>query len=90
MVKSLPAKCRRHKRHGFDSWVRKIPWKRIWQPTQVFLPGESQEQRKLEGYSSWGHRVTESDTIEVTYCARIIDYIRLDCIFLFLCMMNNF
>ena len=36
------------------------------------------------------HGVTESDTIEVTYCARIIDYIRLDCIFLFLCMMNNF
>ena len=30
-------KCRRCKRHGFDSWVRKIPWKREWQPTPVFL-----------------------------------------------------
>ena len=40
------------------------------------------------GYSSWGHK--ESDMIEVTYPAHIIDYFRLDCIFLFLCMMNNF
>ena len=31
---------RRHKKHGFDSWVRKIPWKRAWQPTPVFMPGE--------------------------------------------------
>ena len=26
---------------GFDTWVRKIPWRRAWQPTPVFLPGES-------------------------------------------------
>ena len=32
---------RRHKRHGFDPWVRKILWRRKWQPTLVFLPGES-------------------------------------------------
>ena len=32
---------RRHKRYGFDPWVRKIPWKKKWQPTPVFLPGES-------------------------------------------------
>ena len=30
--------CRRHKRRGLDPWVGKIPWKREWQPTQVFLP----------------------------------------------------
>ena len=30
--------CRRHKRHGFDAWVRKIPCRRAWQPTPVFLP----------------------------------------------------
>ena len=30
---------------GFDSWVRKIPWRREWQPSSVFLPGESQGQR---------------------------------------------
>ena len=33
--------CRRSKRHGFDSWVGQIPWRRAWQPTPIFLPGES-------------------------------------------------
>ena len=33
--------CRRLKRLGFDPWVGKIPWRRAWQPTPVFLPGES-------------------------------------------------
>ena len=33
--------CRRHKRHGFDPCLGKIPWKRTWQPTPAFLPGES-------------------------------------------------
>ena len=32
---------RRHKRHGFDPWVGKIPWRKAWQPTLVFLPAES-------------------------------------------------
>ena len=48
--------CRRCKRRGFDPWVRKIPWRRKWQPTPVFLPGEPPGQRSLVGYSSWGHR----------------------------------
>ena len=39
---------------GFDPWVRKIPWRRKWQPTPVFLPGEFHGQRSLVGYSSWG------------------------------------
>ena len=42
------------RRHGFDSWVGKIPWRRKWQPTPVFLPGESHGQRSLVGYSPWG------------------------------------
>ena len=33
--------CRRHKRCRFNHWVRKIPWRRAWQPTSVVLPGES-------------------------------------------------
>ena len=33
--------CKRIKRRGFDPWVRKIPRGRAWQPTLVFLPGES-------------------------------------------------
>ena len=43
--------CRRHKRHRFDPWVRKVPWRRAWQPTPVFLPGESHGQRSLVSYS---------------------------------------
>ena len=41
---------------GFSPWVRKIPWRRKWQPTPVFLPGEFHGQRGLEGYSPWGHK----------------------------------
>ena len=54
----------RHKRCGFDPWVRKIPWRRAWQSTPVFMPGESHGQRSLVGYSQWGS--TESDTTEAT------------------------
>ena len=46
--------CRRCKRHWFDPWVGKMPWRRKWQPTPVFLPGESHGQRNLAGYSPWG------------------------------------
>ena len=39
--KDPACQCRRHKRHGFNPWVRKIPWRWAWQFTPVFLPGES-------------------------------------------------
>jgi len=55
---------RRHKRWKFDPWVRKIPWRRAWQPIPVFLPGESHRQKSLAGYSPQGHR--ELDTTEAT------------------------
>ena len=48
--KEPACQCRRHKRHGFDPWIGKIPWRRVWQPTLVFLPGESHGQRSLVGY----------------------------------------
>ena len=48
--------CRRNKRCQFDPWVRKIPWRRAWQPTPVFLPGEFHGQRSMAGYSPWGHK----------------------------------
>ena len=38
-------------RHKFDPQVRKVPWRRAWQPTPVFPPGESQGKRSLVGYS---------------------------------------
>ena len=43
-------------RPGFDPWVRKIPWRKAWQPAPVLLPGESHGQRSLVGYSPWGHK----------------------------------
>ena len=55
---------RKHKRHGFDSWVEKILWRRAWQPTPVFLAGDSRGQRILAGYGSYGCR--ESDMTEAT------------------------
>ena len=55
-------KCRRHNRWGFYPWIRKIPWRRKWQLTPVFLPGKSQGQRSLAGYSPWGCK--ESDMTE--------------------------
>ena len=51
VVKNLAAKCRRCR---FDPWVRKIPWKRKWEPTPVFLPKKFYGQRSLAGYSPWG------------------------------------
>ena len=45
-----------------SSWVRKIPWRREWQPTPIFLPGESHGQRNLAGYSPSGRK--EWDTTE--------------------------
>ena len=52
--KEFTWQCRRHKRCRFNSWDGKIPWRRRWQPTPLFLPGESHGQRSLVGYSSWG------------------------------------
>ena len=47
------------RRHGFNPWVRKIPWRRKWQPIPVSLSGKSHGQRSLAGYSPRGHN--ESD-----------------------------
>ena len=60
VVKNLPVDA-----GGLDPWVRKIPWKRKWQPTPVFLPGESLGQRSLVGYSPWDQK--ELDMTEVTW-----------------------
>ena len=47
---------RRHKRHGFDHWVGKSPWRRAWQPTPVFLPGESPWIEEPGGLQSIGSK----------------------------------
>ena len=48
----------------FSTYPRKVPPRRAWQPTPVFLPGESRGQRSLIGYSAWVRK--ESDTTKVT------------------------
>ena len=58
-VKSL--QCGRTR---FDPWVGKIPWRRKWQPTLLFLSRKSHGWRSLAGYSPWGCK--ELDTTEVT------------------------
>ena len=62
--KESACQCRRHKRHRFNPWVGKIPWRRVWQPTSIFLFGEFNGKRSLVGYSPWGCK--ESDTNEAT------------------------
>ena len=54
--------CLQCGRPKFDPWVRKIPWRRKWQPVPVFLPGESHGRRSLVGYSPRGPK--ESDMTE--------------------------
>ena len=53
VVKNLPANS------GDAGWIPgsgKIPWRRKWHPSPVFLPGESRRQRRLVGYSPWGRK----------------------------------
>ena len=50
--------------HILDPWVRKIPWRRAWQPTPVSLPGQFHGQGSLVGYSPWG--CEESDRTKAT------------------------
>ena len=52
------------RRPRFNLWVRKIPWRRNWQPTPVLLPGKSHGQRSLAGYNPWDHK--GSDMTEYT------------------------
>ena len=53
MVKNVPSV----QETRFDPWIRKIPWRRKWLPTQVLLPGEFHGQRSLVDSSPWGCRV---------------------------------
>ena len=61
VVKNLPANAG-DAGDGLDPWIRKIPWRRKWQPALVFLPGKLHGQRSLAGYNPWGRK--ESDMTE--------------------------
>ena len=58
--KEPTCQCRRH---GFDPWVRKILWRRKWQPTSLFLPGKSCGQGNLTDYSPWGCKRVGHDLV---------------------------
>ena len=62
--KEPSCQCRGHKEHSFDPCVGKIPWRRKWLPTPVFLPGKSYRQRSLASDSPEGGK--ELDMTEVT------------------------
>ena len=51
--------CRRHRRRDFNPWVGRMPWRRNWQPTPVFLPGESWTEEP-GGSSPGGHKQSEA------------------------------
>ena len=64
--KESACRSKRHRRHGFDPWIRKIPWRRKWQPAPVFLPGKYHGQRSLVDNSPRGSKesyVTEQLSI---------------------------
>ena len=66
MVKNLPAMEKTY----VQTWVRKIPWRREWQPTPVFLPGEFHGQKSLAVYSPWGCKewgTTEQQTLPLPH-----------------------
>ena len=63
--------CREHR---FDSWVGKIPWRRDWLPTPVFLPREFHGQSSLAGYSPWDHRVGHDSVANTFHCVSTVDF----------------
>ena len=71
----LVKNCLQYGRHGFDPWVGKIPWRRIWQPTPVFLPGESPGTENPGGLQSLGlPRVRYDWAIKHTHTLRSIPW----------------
>ena len=66
-VKNLPVM----QETGFDPWVGKIPWRRAWEPTLVFLLGESHGQKSLVGYSPGVTK--EPDTTEVNEYTQLLE-----------------
>ena len=50
VIKESTSQCRRHRKWEFSPWVRKIPWRRKWQPAPILLPGKSHGQRCVVGY----------------------------------------
>ena len=67
------------RRHGFHPWVRKIPWRRKWQPTPIYLPEKSHGQRSLVGYSPWGHRRVGHDLATKQQHLNLLNFAKHSC-----------
>ena len=74
VVKNLPDNAE-DRRHEFDPSVWKNPWRRKWQPTPVFLPGKSQGQRSLVGYSAWGCKGSDTTEHACTHTMKMYPYL---------------
>ena len=59
--------CLQCRRPGFNSWVRKVLWRRKWQSTPALLPGKFHGRRSLIGYSPWGHRESVGHEWETSF-----------------------
>ena len=71
MVKNLPA----IQETAFNPWVRKIPWRREWLLTLIFLPGEFHGQRSLAGYSPWSCKELDTTvqlTLSIFHCTYVL------------------
>ena len=73
VVKNPTANTGDIEKHGFDPWVEKVPWKRAWQPTPVFLPGESPWTEEPDGLQSMGsqrvgHNWAPKHTNTLSFC----------------------
>ena len=75
--KESAGQSRRCKRHGFDPWVRKIPWSRKWQPTLVVLSKKFHRQRSLGDYSPWGCKELDTTMTEHTHVSSPITIIEM-------------
>ena len=64
--------CLQCRRPEFNPWVRKLPCRREWQPTPVFLPGKSHEQRSLVGYSPWGYKELDMTEQLTKYISKLL------------------
>jgi len=76
------------RRPGFDPWVGKILWRREWQPTPVFLPGEFHGQRSLVDYSPWDCKesdMTEQLTLRYFKNKSLLSFLKNFCVFYLMC-----
>ena len=73
-MKGLPA----IRETGFNPWVRKILWRRKWQPTPVFLPEESHGWRSLAGYNPWGREKSDTSLTRKSYGSLSIFFMNVD------------